>query len=252
MSGHSKWSSIKHKKAATDAKRGQLFTKLARDITMAAKQGDADPEMNAALRLAIQRAKDNNMPNDNIDRALKRAAGGGDADSLEEVSYEGYGPGGTAVIVEAVTDNRNRTVADVRLAFSRGGGSLAEAGAVAWQFDLRGVINIDATDADIDEVQLVAIEADALDVDVADDESSVEVITEPSNIQDVRQALTEAGFKVESAEIAKLPKNTVELDEKAAIAALKMLDRLDELDDVSRVYSNADFPDAVLEAAAGD
>lgn len=252
MSGHSKWSSIKHKKAATDAKRGQLFTKLARDITMAAKQGDADPEMNAALRLAIQRAKDNNMPNDNIDRAIKRATGGGDADSLEEVSYEGYGPGGTAVIVEAVTDNRNRTVADVRLAFSRGGGSLAEAGAVAWQFDLRGVINIDATDADIDEVQLVAIEADALDVDVADDESSVEVITEPSDIQDVRQALTEAGFTVERAEIAKLPKNTVELDEKAAIAALKMLDRLDELDDVSRVYSNADFPDAVLEAAAGD
>ncbi len=252
MSGHSKWSSIKHKKAATDAKRGQLFTKLARDITMAAKQGDPDPEMNASLRLAIQRAKDSNMPNDNIDRAMKRGSGGGDADHLEEIAYEGYGPGGTAIIVEAVTDNRNRTVAEVRLAFTRGGGNLAETGAVAWQFDLRGVINIDATDADIDEVQLVAIEADALDVDVAEDGSYVEVITEPSDVQTVRDALSEAGFIVEHAELAKLPKNTVALDEKAAIAALKMLDRLDELDDVSRVYSNADFPDAVLEAAAGD
>ncbi len=252
MSGHSKWSSIKHKKAATDAKRGQLFTKLARDITMAAKQDDPDPEMNASLRLAIQRAKDSNMPNDNIDRAMKRGTGGGDADRLEEIAYEGYGPGGTAIIVEAVTDNRNRTVAEVRLAFTRGGGNLAETGAVAWQFDLRGVINIDATDADIDEVQLVAIEADALDIDVAEDGSYVEVITEPSDVQTVRDALSEAGFIVERAELAKLPKNTVALDEKAAIAALKMLDRLDELDDVSRVYSNADFPDAVLEAAAGD
>ena len=252
MSGHSKWSSIKHKKAATDAKRGQLFTKLARDITMTAKQGDADPEMNAALRLAIQRARDNNMPNDNIDRALKRGTGAGDADRLEEIAYEGYGPGGTAIIVEAVTDNRNRTVADVRLAFTRGGGNLAETGAVSWQFDLRGVINIDATDADIDEVQLVAIEADALDVEASEDGSYVEVITEPSDIQSVREALTVAGFTVERAELAKLPRNTVALEEKAAIAALKMLDRLDELDDVARVYSNADFPDAVLEAAAGD
>ncbi len=252
MSGHSKWSSIKHKKAATDAKRGQLFTKLAREITMAAKQGDADPDMNAALRLAIQRARDNNMPNDNIGRALKRGTGGGDADRLEEIAYEGYGPGGTAIIVEAVTDNRNRTVAEVRLAFTRGGGSLAETGAVSWQFDLRGVINIDGTDADLDEVQLVAIEADALDVEVSDDGSYVEVITEPSDIQSVREALTAAGFTVERAELAKLPRNTVALEEKAAIAALKMLDRLDELDDVARVYSNADFPDAVLEAAAGD
>lgn len=249
MSGHSKWSSIKHKKAATDAKRAQLFTKLAREITIAAR-GNPDPAMNPALRLAIQRAKDGNVPNNNIDRAIQRAAGGGDADKLEEVVYEGYGPGGTAVIVEVVTDNRNRTVADLRLAFSRAGGNLAENGAVAWQFDLRGIVTVDAANADPDEVQLAAIEAGALDVDVSDDGTIVEVITEPGDTEAVRAALTEAGLAIEKAELSRLPQNVVPLDEKAAIAALKMLERLDDLDDVSRVYSNAEFPDEVLEAAA--
>ncbi len=250
MSGHSKWSSIKHKKAATDAKRGQIFTKLARDITMAAKQGDPDPELNAALRLAIQKAKQANMPSDNIDRAVKRATGSGDAAALEEITYEGYGPGGTAVIVQAVTDNRNRTVAEVRFAFSRGGGSMADAGAVSWQFDTRGVILVNAAGKDLDEVQLQVIEAGALDVD-ATDESSVEVITEAADLHRVREGLEAEGLVVESAELAPIPRNRVQLVEKDAESVLRLLERLDELEDVSRVFSNVEFDDAVLEAMAG-
>ncbi len=249
MSGHSKWSSIKHKKGKIDAKRGQLFTKLARDITMAAR-GGGDPEMNASLRLAVTKAKDANMPNANIDRAIQRGAGGGEADNLEEVTYEGYGPGGTAVLVDAVTDNRNRTVAEVRLVFSRGGGNLAENGAVAWQFEAQGIITVSAAGQDPDEIQLAAIEAGALDVDVAGDGSSVEVYTEPGSTVAVREALAAGGFEIESADLAKVPQNTVELDEKAATATLNLLEKLDDLDDVSKVHSNADFPEAVLEAAA--
>ena len=249
VSGHSKWSSIKHKKGALDAKRGQLFTKLGREITVAARQGGgADPTMNAGLRIAIQRAKDANMPNANVDRAVQRAVGVGDAEQLVEVMYEGYGPGGTAVLVEAVTDNRNRTVADVRVAFSRGGGNLAEAGAVAWQFDLRGLVTVRAAGVDPDEVQLAAIEAGALDVSVEDDE--VEIVSEPADLEAVREGLTEAGFDVERSELARVPQSMVELDEKAATQTLHLLERLDELDDVSRVYSNADFPTEVLEAAS--
>ncbi len=249
MSGHSKWSSIKHKKGALDAKRGQLFTKLGREITVAARQGGgADPTMNAGLRIAIQRAKDANMPNANIDRAVQRAVGAGDAEQLVEVTYEGYGPGGTAVLVEAVTDNRNRAVAEVRMAFSRGGGNLAEAGAVAWQFELRGLVTVAAAGADPDEVQLAAIEAGALDVTLEDDE--VEVVSEPADLEAVRERLTEAGFVVLRSELARVPQSMVELDEKAATQTLRLLERLDELDDVSRVYSNADFPAEVLEAAS--
>ena len=246
MSGHSKWSSIKHKKAATDAKRGKLFTKLARETTVAARQG-ADPEINPALRLAIQKARDNNMPNDNVSRALQRAVGGSDGAQLEEVAYEGYAPGGTAVLIQAVTDNRNRTVADIRTTFTRGGGSLAESGSVAWLFDLRGVISVDAAGADPDEIQLAAIEAGAEDVTA--DDSLVEVMTEPGALEAVREALTAAGFAVESAEIAQVPKNLVQPDAETAAQTLRLLDRLDELDDVSRVYSNADFTDEVLAAA---
>jgi YebC/PmpR family DNA-binding regulatory protein len=248
VSGHSKWSSIKHKKGALDAKRGQLFTKLARDITMAARNGSGgDPAMNPALRLAISRAKDNNMPNDNIDRAVQRGIGSGESDNLMEITYEGYGPGGTAVIVEAVTDNRNRTVAEVRAAFSRGGGNLGESGAVAWQFDTRGVISVEANGSDPDEVQLAAIEAGALDVSV--DEDEVEVLTEPAEMESVREALTTSGVTVARAEVSRVPKTLIALDEKAAIQTLKLLERLDDLDDVSRVYTNADFPAEVLEAA---
>ena len=246
MSGHSKWSSIKHKKAATDAKRGQLFTKLARDITVAAR-GGADPDMNSALRLAIQKARDSNMPGANVERAIQRATGGGDGASLEEIVYEGYAPGGTAVLIQTVTDNRNRTVADIRVTLNRGGGTLAENGAVAWMFDLRGVITLDAAEADADEIQLAAIEAGAEDVSA--DEQLVEVLTSPGDLEAVRAALTDEGFTIASAEIAQVAKNMVELDEKNAAQTLRLLDQLDELDDVSRVYSNADFTDEALAAA---
>ena len=249
MSGHSKWSSIKHKKGALDAKRGQLFTKLGREITVAARQGGGiDPMMNAGLRIAVQRAKDANMPNANIDRAVQRAVGGGDGEQLVEVTYEGYGPGGTAVLVEAVTDNRNRTVAEVRLRLSRGGGNLAEAGAVAWQFDLRGLVTVRAAGVDPDEVQLAAIEAGALDVSLEDDE--VEVVCEPADLEAVRDRLTETGFEVVRSELARVPQSMVELDETTAVQMLRLLERLDELDDVSHVYFNADFPAAVLDEAS--
>ena len=248
MSGHSKRSSIKHKKAATDAKRGQLFTKLAREVSLAAREGGGDPEMNARLRLAIQRARDANMPKDNIERAIQRGAGGGDGEALIEITYEGYGPGGTAVLVEAVTDNRNRTVAEVRNAFTRGGGNMADAGAVAWQFEMRGVIVVDVRTHDVDEVQLTAIEAGALDVSADDD--IVEVITEREQLEAIREALTDADIEVTGAELAQFPSNVIELDESKAIQALRLLERLDELDDVARVFSNADFPEEALEAVA--
>jgi len=247
VSGHSKWSSIKHKKAAVDAKRGQIFTKLAREIMMAARKGGADPAMNAGLRLAVQRARDSNMPNDNVQRAIERGAGAGDGDSLEEITYEGYGPGGTAVMIQALTDNRNRTVADIRAVLSRNGGNLGETGVVSWQFDLRGVITVPAEGVDPDAVQLAAIEAGALDVSADDD--AVEVITEPSDIEGIREALTAAGFTVVQAEVSQVPRLLVSLDEKAAIQALKLLERLEDLEDVSRVYTNADFSAEVLEAA---
>ncbi len=247
MSGHSKWSTIKHKKGAIDAKRGQLFTKLARDIVMAARNGGGDPAMNAGLRLAVAKARESNMPGDNVERAILKGTGGGATDALMEITYEGYGPGGTAVIVDTVTDNRNRTVAELRAAFSRGGGNLGENGAVAWLFETRGVISVDAKGKDTDDVQLAAIEAGALDVSVDDDD--VEVLTEPSDLESVREVLKSAGFKIENAEIARVPKTTIALDEKAAIQAIKLLERIDDLDDVSKVYSNADFPASVLEAA---
>ena len=245
MSGHSKWSSIKHKKAATDAKRGKLFTKLARDVTMAARSG-ADPDMNPALRLAIQKARDSNMPNANIDRAIQRAVGGGDAAMLEEITYEGYAPGGAAVLIQAITDNRNRTVADIRATLTRGGGAMAESGAVAWQFDLRGLIAVEVGEDDPDEIQLVAIEAGADDVSADDD--IVEVITDPGDLEAVRASLTDGGYQVNSSEIAQIPKTRITPADSVAGQALRLLDALDELDDVSRVYSNVDFSDEVLAA----
>ena len=245
MSGHSKWSSIKHKKAATDAKRGQLFTKLARDVTMAARAG-ADPDMNSSLRLAIQKARDSNMPNANIDRAIQRAVGGGDGAALEEITYEGYAPGGAAVLIQAVTDNRNRTVADIRATLTRCGGQMADSGSVAWLFDLRGVIAVEIGGDDPDDIQLAAIEAGAEDVSA--DADAVEAITDPADLEAVRAALTEAGHNVTSSEIAQVPKNVINPDDHVAGQALRLLDALDELDDVSRVYSNVDFSDEVLAA----
>ena len=246
MSGHSKWSSIKHKKAATDAKRGKLFTKLARDITMAARSS-ADVDTNPALRLAIQKARDSNMPNANVERAIQRAVGDGDGAVLEEITYEVYAPGGTAVLIEAVTDNRNRTAADIRSTLSRRDGRLAESGSVAWLFDLRGVIAIEIAGGDADAIQLAAIEAGAEDVS-ADDEI-VEALTDPADLEQIRAAVMEAGSQVRSSEVVRVPKNPVQPDDRTAAQALRLLDALDELDDVSRVFSNADFSDDVLAAA---
>jgi len=249
MSGHSKWAQIKRQKGVADTRRGQLFTKLGREITVVARQGGADQTTNFRLRLAVQRARDSNMPADNIDRAIKRGAGGSETAALVEVNYEGYGPGGAAVLVETLTDNRNRTVADVRATFARAGGSLGEAGCVSWLFESRGVVTVPVRDQGADDVALVAIDAGAEDVKVEDD--AVEVYTTPTDLENVRRSLEEAGVAVASAEISMVPKSTVGLEEKEAMQTLRLLDRLEELDDVQRVYSNADFPDSVLAAYSG-
>ena len=250
MAGHSKWKQIKRQKAVVDAKRGALFTKLGRDITMAAKAGGGDPAGNASLRLALLKARDNNMPADIVERAINKAVGGGDESQLDEIVYEGYGPGGTAVMIEAVTDNRNRTVAEIRNLFTRNGGNLGESGSVAWQFNTRGEITLNvARGEDGEEVALIAIDAGAEDFAV--DEDSVSIYTKPEELEAVRQALVDAGHEPDSAEIARVPTVTVSLQEKDAMQALRLLDRLEDLDDVQRVYSNADFPDEVLSAYSG-
>lgn len=249
MSGHSKWHTIKHKKGAADAKRGKIFTRIIKELTIAAKLGGGDPDANPRLRTVIAEAKSHNMPAENIRRAIRRGTGEEEGVSYEEVTYEGYGPGGIAVIVDAVTDNRNRTVAEVRLVFSRNGGNLAESGAVSWQFDTRGVVAITAGDQDPDDIQLAAIEAGALDVEVSDD-GTVEVITEPGDLHTVRDALEAQGFTIDHAELSQVPQNRVHLDPEDAGKALRLFERLDDLDDVSRVYSNLEFDEAALEAAA--
>jgi len=249
MSGHSKWAQIKRQKGANDAKRGQIFTKLGREITVAARQGGSDPEANYRLRLAIQKAREQNMPMENIDRAIKRAGGGADSAALEEVTYEGYGPGGTAILLQAFTDNRNRTVAEIRNLFTRGGGSLGEGGCVAWLFDQRGVITVEAGERDADEIALVAIDAGAEDVSV--DGESIEVYTAPEDLETVRRGLDAQDLHVVSAELAMIPKTTVRLGEKDGLQALKLLERLEDLDDVQRVFSNADIPEEVLQKYEG-
>jgi len=247
MAGHSKWKQIKRAKAITDQKRGAQFTKLGREITMAARQGGGDPNGNARLRLALLKAKEGNMPSDIVDRAIKKAVGGDEGANLDEVLYEGYGPGGTAVMVEAVTDNRNRTVAEVRTAFGKGGGNMGESGSVGWMFTTRGVISLTLPPkADADEVALLAIDAGADDFAVEED--AVSVYTKPEDLESVRKALEEAGFASESADVERVPSTTVQLEEKEALQTLRMLERLEDLDDVQRVFSNADFPEAALEA----
>lgn len=244
MGGHSHWSTIKRQKGASDAKRGQLFTKLSREIAVAAREGGGDPAMNPRLRLAIDKARENNMPADTIKRAIERGAGGGDAASLIETTFEGYGPGGVAIIMQVLTDNRNRTVSEIRTTLSRNGGSLAESGSVAWQFDSVGYIALDTGDSDPEEIALAAIDAGAQDVRTED--GRVEVYTAPTELDKVRRALDEAGLSVAAAELSMLPKNTLTLDEKSAGQVLRLLDTLEDLDDVQKVFSNADFPDAVL------
>lgn len=246
MSGHSKWSQIKRQKGAADAKRGQLFTKLGREITIAAREGGPDPDGNPRLRHAIQRARDASMPLENIERAIKRATGGGEAAALEEVIYEGYGPGGAAILVEALTDNRNRTVAEVRSVFTRAGGSLGESGCVAWMFESRGVITIERPDRDPDELGLLAIDAGAEDVRVED--GIVEVFTLPANLEAVRAALEQQGVRITAAEVTLVPKTTLALDDKQAAATLRLLEKLEELDDVQRVHTNLEISEGALQA----
>jgi YebC/PmpR family DNA-binding regulatory protein len=250
MGGHSHWSQVKRQKGASDAKRGQIFTKLGREIMLAARVGGGDPEMNARLRLVLAKARENNMPADTVDRAIKRGTGQlEDAAQLIDATFEGYGPGGVAIMMDVLTDNRNRAVSALRTTLSRGGGSLGESGCVAWQFDNKGLILIEASGSDPEEVALMAIDAGAEDVQVEDER--VEVHTAPGDLEKVRRALEEMEVPVASAELSMIPKSTVSLDDKQAMQVLKLLDSLEELDDVQRVYSNADFPDEVLLEYAG-
>ena len=248
MSGHSKWSSIKHKKGAADAKRGKLFSKLSRAIIVAAREGGPDPTGNLALANAVEKARSYSMPKENIERAIARGSGAdSDAQSFETVVYEGYGPNGVALIVEALTDNRNRTASEVRHAFDKNDGNLGGSGAVAWLFERRGVILVDTDKADEDELTLAAAEGGA--DDVARDGSTFQVTSAPEALVTVREAIEAAGIPIESAELTMVPKTTIEVaDESAAKKVLRLMDALEENDDVQDVYANFDIPEQVLEA----
>ena len=250
MSGHSKWSTIKRQKGVTDAKRSAVFTKVAREISVAARQGGGDPDANYRLRLAIEKARSVNMPADNIKRTIDKATGGGDAEQFEEIVYEGYGPGGIAILVEAQTDNRNRTAAEVRSMFTKAGGQLAGSGAVAWQFEPRGLIEIPRAGIDVDEVTLAAIDAGAEDVDT-DDDTMMAIYTTPGALESVRKTLEAAGVPVESAESTMVARQTVGLDSSKARQALRLIELLEDLDDVSRVSANFDIPEDVYAEVAG-
>ena len=249
MSGHSKWSSIKHKKGAADAKRGKLFSKLSRAIIVAAKEGGPDPAGNLALQNAIEKARSYSMPKDNIERAIARGSGqDADANAFETIVYEGYAPGGVALIVEALTDNRNRTASDVRHLFSKHDGNLGESGSVAWLFERRGIVVVDGA-ADEDELTLAAAEGGAEDVDR--DGSSWQVTTAPESLSAVREVIEAAGFTVDNAELTMIPKTTIEVeDESQAKKILRLIDALEENDDVQEVFANFDIPERVLEEVA--
>jgi YebC/PmpR family DNA-binding regulatory protein len=249
MSGHSKWASIKHKKAIVDQRRGQHFTKLTRAITVAAREGGGDVDGNPALALAVQKARDASMPKDNIERAIAKGTGEGvDADQIENVVYEGYGPGGVALLIEALTDNRNRTSADVRHAFSKHGGNLGEPGSVSYLFDKRGVVVVDASRYSEDDL-MVAIDAGAEDISLDDD--VFEIVTEPADLTAVRGALVDAGVDIESADVTQRPKSRVPLQETDAARLMKLIDALEESDDVDAVHANFDVDADVLERIAG-
>jgi YebC/PmpR family DNA-binding regulatory protein len=249
MSGHSKWSSIKHKKAIVDSRRGAQFSKLTRAITVAARDGGGDPDANATLENAIRKAKEASMPKDNIERAIAKGTGeGGEADAIETVLYEGYGPGGVAILVEALTENRNRTSADVRHAFSKNGGNLGEPGSVAYLFEKKGIVLVDSAGYSEDDL-MAAVEAGAQDISTEDD--LFEVITEPSDFSAVRRALEEAGVSMESAEVAYRPTTLVPVDEAQAGRLMRLIDTLEDNDDVSAVHANFDVSAEVLERVAG-
>ncbi|MBV9354725.1 MAG: YebC/PmpR family DNA-binding transcriptional regulator [Chloroflexi bacterium] len=247
MSGHSKWAQIKRAKGANDQKRGQLFTKLGREISVAARAGGPNPDGNARLRLAVDRAREANMPMDTIQRAIQRGVGSGEGSQLEEVTYEGYGPGGAALLITATTDNRNRTVAEVRAALTRGGGTLGEAGSVAWNFLPRGVLIVRPPNGqDPDDFALVAIDAGADDFNVDGSSDELEVLTDPTQLDDVRRALEAAEATVSSAEVAMIPRTQLDLPPDQASQVVRLVERLDDLDDVARVYSNVRLSDELL------
>jgi YebC/PmpR family DNA-binding regulatory protein len=245
MSGHSKWSTIKRQKGVADARRGQLFTKLAREIIVAVREGGDNPESNFRLRLVIQKARDNNMPLDNIERAIKRGSGHAEGAALVEMTLEGYGPNGVAILVQALSDNRNRTLQEVRNIFTRNGGNLGEAGCVAWLFNSRGLITVETNGKDAEELALEAIDAGADDVKIEKD--YIDIYTKPTELEKVREALEAKNITIASAELSMVPKSTVDMEEKAALQTLKLLDKLEELDEVQNVASNADFSDEILE-----
>lgn len=246
MAGHSKWSNIKHRKAAQDAKRGKIFTKLIREITVAAKLGDPDPSANPRLRAAVDKALSQNMTRDTIDRAIKRGSGTGDTDNLDEIRYEGYGPGGVAVMVDCMTDNRNRTVAEVRHAFSKCGGNLGTDGSVAYLFSKKGLISFNA-ECNEEDIMEVALEAGAVDV-VSNEDGSVEVLTEPDGYDAVKDAMDAAEFAAENAEVTMIASTSIAIATKDdAESMIKLLDMLEDLDDVQNVYSNASIADDLIE-----
>jgi len=246
MAGHSKWANIKHRKAAVDAKRGKMFTKIIRELTVAAKEGGSDPDANPRLRTAINAAKGSNMPNDTIDRAIKRGTGDIDGVIYEEVYYEGYGPGGSAVYVQALTDNKNRTVAEVRRLFTKNGGNLGESGCVAWIFDMKGRISFKADSTSEEELFETAIDAGAEDVFTEDND--LVVVTDTEDFENVKTALKEAGLEYDNAEVTMIPKNNVKIDGKEAEHMIRLMESLEDSDDVQNVYANFDISEELLEA----
>jgi len=244
MSGHSKWSSIKHKKAATDAKRGKIFTKLIKEITVAARMGGGDSEANPRLRTAIAAAKNENMPKDNISRAVKKGTGELEGVNYEESTYEGYGPGGAAILIESVTDNKNRAVAEIRHIFSKNGGNLGENGCVAWMFEKKGYINLERNVVDEDQLMETAIDAGA--EDIREEEQNFEVTSAPEDFEAVKDAIEQAELKYIDAEVTMLPKTTSNLQGKEAEQMVRLMDALEDCEDVQKVYTNADIPDDIL------
>jgi len=244
MSGHSKWSSIKHKKAATDAKRGKIFTKLIKEITVAARMGGGDLEANPRLRTAIAAAKNENMPKDNIERAVKKGTGELEGVSYEEINYEGYGPGGAAVLIESLTDNKNRAVAEIRYIFGKIGGSLGENGCVAWMFDKKGYIIVERSAVDEETLMETALDAGA--EDIREDDTNFEIITEPTDFEAVKEAIDKASIPCIDAEVTMLPQSTTDLAGKEAEQMVRLMEALDDCDDVQKVYTNADIPDEIM------
>ncbi|HEU5327972.1 MAG: YebC/PmpR family DNA-binding transcriptional regulator [Thermomicrobiales bacterium] len=246
MAGHSKWKQIRRQKGVTDARRGQLFTKIAREITVAAKLGGPDPDANFRLRIAVQKARTENMPNDNIKRAIDRATSDAGGDHYDELNYEGFGPSGAGIIVKALTDNRNRTVGEVRAVFTRGGGNLGENGSVSYLFDQIGVVAVKAEGVDADELALAAIDAGAEDFRPVNDDGNLEIVTAPTDVKAVQDALAAAGYEIEDAQITMQPKTTITLDEADTLKVVRLLERLEDLDDVQEVYTNVEISDDVL------